>query len=48
MPAILGRILCYFGMHDFRMIDTTFGFGPGGGVSKLQCTRCGQTTTRTG
>ncbi len=48
MPAILGRILCFFGLHDFRIIDATFGFGPGGGVSKVQCQRCGLITTRSG
>ncbi len=40
MPAILGRILCFFGLHDFRLVDATFGFGAGGEVTKLQCQRC--------
>ena len=46
MRAILGRILCFFGAHDFQVVDVTFGFGPGGGVAKVQCRRCGLTTTR--
>ena len=48
MPAILGRILCFFGVHDFRIVDATFGFGAGGGVTRVQCQRCGLTTTRSG
>ncbi len=25
MPTFLGRILCFFGLHDFQIIDATFG-----------------------
>lgn len=46
MPRILGRILCLVGVHDFEVLDVTFGFGPGGGVAKVRCQRCGLTTTR--
>lgn len=46
MPAILGRLLCLIGIHDFRVVDATFGFGPGGTVSRLECRRCGFVTTR--
>ena len=48
MPAILGRILCFFGAHDFELVDATFGFGAGGEVNRLRCRRCGLTTTRSG
>ncbi len=48
MPTFLGRILCFFGLHDFQIIDATFGFGPGGEVARLQCRRCGYVTTRRG
>ena len=48
MPAFLGRILCFFGLHDFQLIDATFAFGPGGEVTRLQCRRCGYVTTRRG
>lgn len=43
----LGRLLCLIGIHDFRVIDATFSFGPGSGVQKVQCVRCGYVTTRT-
>lgn len=43
---MLGRILCYFGVHDFDVVDVTFGFGAGGSVAKMQCKRCGFVTTR--
>jgi hypothetical protein len=46
MPKILGRLLCLLGIHDFRVIDATLGFGAGGGVAKVQCGRCGLITTR--
>ena len=46
MRAILGRVLCFFGVHDFHVVDATFAFGPGGGVAKVECRRCGLTTTR--
>jgi hypothetical protein len=46
LPSMLGRLLCWLGIHDFRVINITFGFGPGGGVEKVECCRCGVTETR--
>jgi hypothetical protein len=43
---IPGRILCFLGLHDFKMIDASFSFGPGGSVSRVECRRCGYVTTR--
>lgn len=48
MPTFLGRILCYMGLHDYRVIDATFSFGSGGEVVRLECQRCGDRTTRRG
>ena len=48
MPEFLGRILCFFGLHDFQLIEATFAFGQGGEVMRLQCRRCGYATTRRG
>ncbi len=48
MPSFLGRILCFFGLHDFQIIDATFGFGAGGEVTRVQGRRCGYATTRRG
>lgn len=46
LPPLIGRLLCWLGFHDFRVIDRTFGFGPDGGVEKVECRRCGVTITR--
>ena len=48
MPKILGRLLCLLGIHDFRVTEATFGFGPGGSVQKVQCKRCGLVTAQHG
>jgi len=46
LPPFLGRLLCFIGIHDFRVTDVTFGFGSGGSVEKVECRRCGAVTTR--
>jgi hypothetical protein len=46
VPSILGRLLCKLGIHDFRMINRTFGFGTGGGIETVECLRCGITIIR--
>ncbi len=46
VPKILGRLLCLLGIHDFRILEVTYGFAPGSNVQRLQCRRCGRTTTR--
>ena len=49
MPALWNRLtqlLCLVGLHDFHVIDVTFGFGQGGSVAKVECRRCGLVTTR--
>lgn len=46
LPSLLGRLLCWLGFHDFRVVDKIFGFGAGGGVEKVECRRCGVTITR--
>ncbi|HJP45254.1 MAG TPA: hypothetical protein QGH18_04525 [Arenicellales bacterium] len=40
LPPVIGRLLCGVGWHDYRIIDVTVGFGPGGSVEKRQCRRC--------
>ncbi len=44
--ALLGRLLCWLGIHDFRVVDVTLGFGDAGNVEKVQCDRCGITVLR--
>jgi hypothetical protein len=46
MPTLLGRVLCFLGMHDYALIDASFSFGAPGSVSKLRCRRCGKKKTR--
>ncbi len=48
MPGWLGRLLCFGGFHDFRLIESISGFGAGGQVEKVECRRCGYVTTRHG
>ena len=46
LPTLLGRLLCWLGIHDFRVVSETFGFGAGGTVEKAKCRRCGIYVTR--
>jgi hypothetical protein len=48
VPTILGRLLCLLGIHDFRILEVTYGFAPGSDVQRLQCRRCGRITTTSG
>ncbi len=48
MQTLIARLLCLVGWHDFKIIEASFGFGPSGGVEKVQCRRCGLVTTRPG
>ena len=48
MPHWIGRLLCRFGFHDFRLIEVIGSFGAGGQVQKVECRRCGFATTRSG
>jgi hypothetical protein len=45
MPQVIGRILCFLGLHDYALIDATFSFGSSGGIRKLRCNRCGKIRT---
>jgi hypothetical protein len=46
MPnRLLGKILCWLGFHDFRIISESFSFG-GGGIETVECQRCGLRKTR--
>ena len=41
LQKFLGRLLCQLGIHDFRVVNVTFGFGGAGNVERLECRRCG-------
>ena len=44
--SIMGRLFCWLGLHDDRVIDGTYGFGPGGNVERVECKRCRRMETR--
>jgi hypothetical protein len=33
--------LCWLGIHRYKVIDITFGFGKGGATQRLECRICG-------
>jgi hypothetical protein len=39
VPGWLGRLLCWLGVHDYRLVEVTIGFGPGGRVETVECRR---------
>jgi len=48
MKLNLDLLLCWLGIHRYRIINSTFGFGPGGAVNTVQCKICGIKKTRKG
>ena len=49
MPHWIGRLLCRFGLHDYRLIEVVGAFGGSSQVvQKVECRRCGYATTRSG
>ncbi|MDQ3564807.1 MAG: hypothetical protein M3436_11910 [Pseudomonadota bacterium] len=42
----LGRLLCFLGFHDFRVVEVSFAFGGSSGIEKVECRRCGYRTAR--
>ena len=45
IPPWLGRLLCWLGFHDYRVVDVVFEFASDP-VEKDQCRRCGAIRTR--
>ena len=37
----LGLLLCWFGIHRYKVIDITFGFAAGDSVRRIKCKICG-------
>ena len=46
LPTPLGKLLCGLGMHEFRVLDKSFGLRTNEGVERVECTRCGLRMTR--
>ena len=40
MKLNMGLILCWFGIHRYKVININFGFGQGGSVKTIQCKIC--------
>ena len=46
LPAPVGWLLCYLGVHDFRVLEVRFGFGHGNRIEKVECRRCALVSVR--
>ena len=46
LPTPLGKLLCWLGAHEFRVLDKSFEFRTNAGVERVECTRCGLRMTR--
>ena len=44
----LNLLLCWLGIHRYKVIDISFGFGPSGSIKTIQCKICGTKKTRKG
>jgi len=45
MKKLVGKILCWLGFHDYRIVDVNYEFATRG-VEHDECKRCGVTRTR--
>ena len=41
-------LLCWLGIHRYKIIDSTFGFGSSGTIKKIKCKICGIEKTQSG
>ena len=48
MKLNLGLLLCWIGVHRYKIIDISFGFGPSGTIKRIQCKICGIKKIRKG
>ena len=48
MKLNIDLLLCWIGIHRYKIIDISFGFGQGGSVKTVQCKICGIKTTKKG
>ena len=48
MKLNLGLLLCWIGIHRYKVIDISCGFGPAGSVKTVQCKICSIKKTRKG
>ena len=48
MKLNLGLLLCLVGIHRYKLIDVSFGFGQSGAVKTVQCKICKIKKTKMG
>ena len=48
MKLNLGLLLCWIGIHRYKIIDVSFSFGAGGSVKTVECKICKIKKTGTG
>ena len=48
MKLSVGLLLCWIGIHRYKIINISFGFGEGGSVRTIQCKVCGIMKIRKG
>ena len=48
MKLNLGLLLCWLGIHRYKVIDVSFSFGQGGSVKTIECKICNIKKTRKG
>jgi len=41
MKFKLRLLFCWLGIHQYKIIDVTFGFGPSDSIKTLECKICG-------
>jgi|TARA_B100000929_G_scaffold211884_1_gene169071 hypothetical protein len=41
MKFKFNKLLCFLGIHQYKIIDVTYGFGSGGSVKTIECRVCG-------
>ena len=44
----LANILCYLGIHRYKVANIEFGFDPTDRVTTLQCKKCGYSKVKAG
>ena len=48
MKLSLSTLLCRLGIHRYKIIDVSFGFGRGGSVKTVECKICKIKKTKKG
>ena len=44
----LTKLLCFLGLHRYKIINIEFGFNPTDRITTLECKNCGHTKLKAG